>query len=82
MFGSVICPYCKEKIKKGAVICRYCRKELAASHGDDSCCSFSAGIAAGVLGLAFGAFLPFFFGFMKERRRWQEEDMPWDEGSE
>lgn len=79
MFGK-ICPYCKERIKKNAVVCRYCHKELEPI--DNMQCGSSLWVLAGFLGLAIGAAAALGYGYLNERRRWEEDnaEFHFDEG--
>lgn len=71
MFGR-ICPYCKERVKRKALICRYCHKELEPVEGN---LDGSLGLFAGFIGLAAGAAAVFLYGYIRERRKWHQDDL-------
>ncbi len=70
IFGR-ICPYCRERVKKNALVCRYCHRELEPLSGSGA--DVSVGMLVGMLGIAAGTALAMFWGYFRERRRWEQD---------
>jgi len=78
------CLFCYEKVHRLAKVCPHCHREINKAKGNpgkqEEGVGLCSSIAMGLMGIATGALAVILVGFLRERQKWESDDVIYPDG--